>query len=257
LMCRPRSASVRSSLSSISTTHTIASAAGRRNLTTRPEPGAAAAGSLDCFTRERLDREDKRSIIRFSPGAMRKTDMLTAAVGQQIMAIFRWSVPRSSLTGCAILCVLLPRDATSQTPPPTPSGLVQLLIQAEPSNAPMMGLVSCYALADGSRDKLAIIDSLAGIGAPALKAVEDEIDRHGPRAPGAWLLPVAYARIAGPAGFPRLRQLMDQLSYTSYLEQSIEFAAALSLGLTSSASPPMSTARHTRPAATTRSRATP
>src|SRR5580692_418071 len=60
LMCLPRSANVRSCLSSISTTLAIARIRGTMNWTIRRE---GAGGSLDCRAEGRLARRDKRSII--------------------------------------------------------------------------------------------------------------------------------------------------------------------------------------------------
>src|SRR5579872_2649111 len=63
LMCLPRSARVRSCLSSISTTLTIARTRGTMNRTIRREADEGGGGSLDCGAGGRLARRDKRSII--------------------------------------------------------------------------------------------------------------------------------------------------------------------------------------------------
>src|ERR1700733_11722699 len=63
LMCLPRSARVKSCLSSIRTTLAIARIRGTMNWTIRREPYEGAGGSLDCRAEGRLARRDKRSII--------------------------------------------------------------------------------------------------------------------------------------------------------------------------------------------------
>jgi len=89
-----------------------------------------------------------------------------------------------------------------------------------------------------NREERAVAESLAALGAsvaPDIEAALDSIEERGIQSASAagsgWLV-FAYARIKGPAAYPRLHRLIGN-SGLDFLRMYLDQAVALSLGLTS------------------------
>lgn len=96
----------------------------------------------------------------------------------------------------------------------------------------------CGSWLGEARDNRAIATLLAGLGSPAIPDLEtafDSIEKQGQPSPFAtnaqWLL-LAYAKIAGPAALPRFRRMISAPKL-AFLQNDLDLAATLSLGLTS------------------------
>lgn len=130
---------------------------------------------------------------------------------------------------------LLAGAVWGQTKGQSASDLVNLLTHESSQTSPAFTCGSLGAVIEVKRDAAR---SLAGLGAAALPAIDealDSISRDGMESRfvrGAGWLPIAYAKIKGPAAFPRLRSMIDDLRLESFHPR-LDSALAVALGLTS------------------------
>ncbi len=100
------------------------------------------------------------------------------------------------------------------------------------------GQFDCGSARGGEEEDRALTNSLVKLGPSAVPDIEkglDSLDRRGSQSPfmvnAAWLF-YAYAKIEGPAGFPRLRRMMAN-PRLDLLRPGLETSASIALSLTS------------------------
>ena len=137
-----------------------------------------------------------------------------------------------------MLGITLPA-VTGQTKEQSASDLIKYLTYQ--TNRPEVVAVSCGVFATMDAENRAAAQSLVKLGAsaiPDLEAAFDSIEQRGGASKSGynagWLL-LSYAKIKGPAAFPRLRKMRGDPNF-AFLDSSVDIAAALSLGVTSYAS---------------------
>jgi hypothetical protein len=116
--------------------------------------------------------------------------------------------------------------------------LIELLVHPVQEEGLELGVFTCGSLGTETAKRRAVAAELAALGVAAIPEIEtvlDSIERNGPKSPyfhsGAWLL-YAYAKIEGPAGYPRLLRLA-RLPWLRDLQHAIQGSMALALGITS------------------------
>ena len=142
------------------------------------------------------------------------------------------------------LSLLSVSSAPGRTEPKSPSDLIKYLTyQSDRPHMHGTGPAStCSSDSAKYRDDRAITKLLVGWGSLAVPAIEDALDSFEARGEESkvaskldWLL-LAYARIKGPAAFPRLRRMYNRrlsvYAADSY-ENDLDRSVALALGLTS------------------------
>jgi hypothetical protein len=139
-----------------------------------------------------------------------------------------------------LLGLLAASNADSQVQDRSPSDLVRFLTyQSGRYKKPMLGLVSslCRIDQDGLEDRAAA-KSLIGFGAVSVPPIEDVFDAldKGRRETDlglnfGWLV-YAYARIKGPAAYPRLWRMAAKPEFEDF-QVTLDDSIALAFGLTS------------------------
>jgi len=134
--------------------------------------------------------------------------------------------------------------ATGQTVPQSPAELIRYLTYQSDRPDRHGGkkgenlAFDCGQLLGQGQDDRALATSLVKMGESAVPAIEEALDSYEARggksnvpSQAGWVL-LAYARIKGPAAFPRLHRLIGNPNL-AYRAGSIDFSIALALGLTS------------------------
>jgi hypothetical protein len=130
---------------------------------------------------------------------------------------------------------------SAQTKEQSPDNLIRFLTYQSdrPSNLIRdLGLFTCGSANALARENRAAAASLVRLGASAIPSLEGALDsieqqgEHSEFSPGALWLLAAYAKIDGPAAYPRLRRMISE-PRLDFLQPGLDNAVALSLDLTS------------------------
>jgi hypothetical protein len=135
-------------------------------------------------------------------------------------------------------------NAIGQTEPQSPSALIRYLTYQSdrPDKHGMTKgqstVFNCGPSLGEARDNRAITKSLVNLGPSAIPAIEEALDSFELRgkksevaSEAGWLL-LAYARIKGPAAYPRLRRMYANSGLTAFAN-TMDNSFALAFGLTS------------------------
>lgn len=133
--------------------------------------------------------------------------------------------------------LLLPSSGRSQGRERSSAELIESLIHSNPETTGSVRVFTC-GQTDRDRQERATVGAIVRLGKTAIPNIErvfDSLEKQGKQsrfAPKARWFPLIYARILGPSASPRLLGMLHN-SKIAFLQLSLDYAVALSLGLTS------------------------
>jgi len=155
--------------------------------------------------------------------------------------------PKQRLVAASLILLGTPtwpprRAAAGQAEERAPSRLIGYLTRKQIREGATSN--PCGEILSLSHEDRSAANSLVGVGAKAAPDIEAALDSVGargsesPYADGAGWLVLAYARIKGPAAYPRLRAMLAN-TRLDFLRNALDNATALAFGITSYISRPL------------------